>query len=327
MNGTLTLTTRTLGFSDPGNPGNDPQKRNVDWKSSISVAAKNIAGVPYTVDPNSSLTVFSGARTISADGTTQWTLTLSALASNRYRFTASAGTAPALRTDRALALNTQTVTVAVNTNQTATFTASGAGAFSAVQVGDTLFIPGVSTGDSAGPFNSSNEGFWTVLAVTSTTLQVTRLTGAAFQAFAQTVTITANSQIQVFSAAGVQVNDGVLVSAGFPAAVLTHYTVQAVTPTWFEVLANQPLPTNTTATPGATGIQFYSRAKRYVEVWVDQECYVQANGNTGTSEKISPWQAADVTQAGLYARAGITFSLTIVNSSSSPLNIQFNSAE
>lgn len=328
MDGTLSLTTRTLGFSDPTNAGNDPQKRNVDWKSSISVPAKNVAGVPYTVDPGATLSLFSGNRTISADGTTQWTLTLSPLAANRYRFTSTSGTAPVLRTDRALALNTQTVIVTVQVNQTATFAANAA-AFSAVQVGDTLFIPGVTTGDTAGPFNPLNEGYWTVLSVAGdgSNVQVTRGTGVTFQAFGQSVVITLNAQVQAFSGTNVQIGDGVVISAGFPTAVLGHYTVVAVAPKWFEVLSTAPLPVSSVAVPGATGILFYQRAKRYVEIWADQECYVQVNGDSGSSNKISPWQQGDITQAGCYIKAGLTFQATIVNASTSPLNIQFISAE
>jgi hypothetical protein len=328
MQGTLTIQTRTLGFADPQNPGNDPLKRTVDWASTITIPANNATAQPYTIDPGATLSLFSGSRTISADGTTQWTLTLSPLASNRYRFTNNAGTAPALRTDRALALNTQTVTVVVNSNQTATFTASGGGAFSAVVAGDTFFIPGVSTGDTAGPFNALNEGVWVVLSSTGTVLQAARPTGTAFQGFAQgPITITSNIQVQAFSAAGVQVNDGVYISAGFPTAVLTHFTVIAVNPKWFEILSNAPLPVTSIATPGANGIQFYNRAKRRIEVWADQECVVQVNGDAGLSNKVSPWQAADVTQMGSYIKDGLTFSATVVNMSVLPLNVLYISAE
>src|SRR6185436_2526952 len=152
MNATFNITTRSLAFSDPNGNGNDPQKRNVDWNSSISIAVNNPTSVPYTIAPGASLTLFDGSRAISADGTTQWTLSLSTLASDRYRFTNTAGTAPALRVDRNLTLNTVSVTVTANANQTATFTGT-AGNFSAVQVGDTVFLPGPQTGDSATVFS------------------------------------------------------------------------------------------------------------------------------------------------------------------------------
>jgi hypothetical protein len=325
MNGTLSLSTRSLGYSDPTNPGNDPQKRNVDWRSSITVAAKNVSGVPYTIPVGASVTLFDGTRSNSSDGTTQWTLALSTLSSDRYRFTNSAGTAPVLRTPRTLALGA-TVTVLVNANQTATFT-STASAFTAVQVGDTVFVPGVTTGDT-GPFSPLNQGFWTVLsvAVDGSNVQLTRGAGVTFQGWNEVVSVS-SGQVKAFSAAGVQIGDGVFISAGFSTPVLRGYTVVSVTATWFEVISTSPLPVSAVAIPGASGLQFYSSAKRYVELWADQDCVLRLNGDTTDSNKVSPWQAGDVTQAGIHAHAGISWSAVIVNKSTAPLNIQLITAE
>lgn len=329
MKGTLTIITQTLGYSDPDLSGanNDPKKKNVDWGGQITVSAKNIAGTPYSVDPGASLTLFNNSRTITADGTTQWTLSLSSLSSNRYRFAVTSGTAAGLRTDRNVASATHSVTVTVNANQTATFT-STAGLFSAVQVGDTLWIPGLTTGDAAGPFDPTNEGAWTVLSVAGdgSNFQASRGTNT-FSGLSQAVTVASNSQFDVFSASGVQIGDGVFVSAGFSSVVQRGYTVAQVTPTWFEVLSTATLPVSAVAIPGATGIQFYQTAKRYVELWADQECVLQLNGDTGLTNKVSPWQAGDITQAGNFAKAGICWQAVIVNKSSAPLNIQFISAE
>lgn len=325
MNGTLSLQTRTLGYSDVTNPGNDPQKRNVDWRSSISVSANNIAQQPYTIAAGGTLTLFDTTRTTLADNTTQWTLSLSILDVTRYRFTNTGGTAPALRTARTLSLG-PTVAVAVNANQTATFTSS-VSAFSTAQVGDTVFVPGTTTGDS-GPFNVLNQGFWTVLsvAVDGSNMQLTRGTGVVFQAWVETVSVSAGN-VQIFSASGIQIGDGVFINAGFSTPVLRGYSVIAVTPSWFEVLSTAPLPVSAVAIPGINGLQFYSGAKRYVEIWADQESVARFNGAADDSNKISPWQAGDINQAGLHVHTGLTWSAIIVNKSTSPLNLTIITAE
>jgi len=326
MDGTLSLVTRTLGFSDANNVGNDPQKRNVDWRSSLSVSAKNIASVPYTIAPGASLTLFDGTRTIAADDTTEWELTLSPLSGNRYRFTwDGTGTAPQLRNDRQA--NVTAVTVTVNANQTATFTAT-AGNFGFAADGDTLFIPGQVTGDGASVFNPLNQGQWVILSHSgSTVLNVARLPGTQFQAFGEAVTPASASAMLVYSAAGVQIGDGVSVNAGFSLAVQRGYTVEQVTPTWFEVTSTASLPVDATAVPLTNGIQFFSAAKRYVELWGDQEAVVRFNGATDDTNKISPWQAGDVTQMGLHAHAGLSWSAVVVNKSTSPLNLTAITAE
>jgi hypothetical protein len=331
MDGTLKIFHTTLAFGDPNPTGaaaSNPRKKYVDWNEDISVSVKNPKSAPFTVDPGASLALFNGTRSNSADGTTQWTLSLSPLSADRYRFTATSGTAPALRTARSVSLNGVATTVAVNANQTATVSAP-ASTFSAAQVGDQVFVPGTSTGDTAGPFNALNEGLWTVLAVANdgSSMQLGRLPGAAFSAFGESVTPSSNAQFLVFSAAGVQPGDGVDVNAGFASTVLNNYVVVAVTPSWFEVISTAALPVSAVATPGASGIVFYTSAKRYIELFADQNCVLRLNGDTSDTNKVAPWQPADINQLGHFAKSGLCWSATVVNKSTAPLNIEFITAE
>lgn len=325
MDGTLKLTNSTLAFGDP-NTSNNPRRRFVDWSADVSVAVSNPKSVPYTLLPGEAVPLFSGTRTTSIASDTQWTLSLSPLSADRYRFTASAGTLPTLRTDRGMALATQSVALAVNANQTASVT-SAIGSFSSAQVGDTLFIPGIATGDVAGPFNTVNEGYWTVLSIASngSSMQLNR--PGTFQAFAQTAAVAANTQFQVFSGTGVQVGDGIGINAGFVAPVLGTYKVVAVTPTWFEIVSTLPLPVSAVAIPGVSGTMFYAFSKRYIEVYVDQEAVLCLNGDTTNNNGISPWQAGDTSLMGRFAKAGLVYSATIINMSLQPMNVQFISAE
>lgn len=327
MDATLVLASLTQAYSDTPHTAT-PAMKSVDWASQVAVAVANAKTDPYKLAPGDTLSVFNGVRSTAVDGTTQFSLALSTLSSNRYRFTATAGTAPAFRTDRGLALATQSVTVTVNSNQTATVSAN-ASAFSAVQVGDLVLIPGPSTGDAATVFNALNEGAWSVLSVATdgSSVQVTRLADVSFAAVTETVTVGANSQLVAFSAAGVQVGDQVNISAGFSASVQKSYTVAAVTPSWFEIVSTAALPVSAVATPGAAGIQFYSAAKRYIRILADQECIPRLNGDTGNSNRVSPWTPGDRALMGEFVKVGPTWSLTVQNASQSVMNLVVVSAE
>lgn len=327
MDGTLNLSSNTLAYADVPATSN-PSQKFVDWSMNRSYQVSNPKSEPFTVDPGATLSLFSGIRATGIDNTTELQLTLSPLANTRYRFTwTGTGTTPGFRTGRTVALATRSVTMTVNANLTLSMAAQ-AGDFAAVVVGDTLLIPDTSTGDPASPFNPINTGYWVVLSKdgTSTTLQLTRPSGQGFVGITETVTVVSNPQVLVYSAAGVQVGDKVNISGGFPASVQNTYQVVAVTATWFEITAMQPLPTGISAVPN-TGIKFYTGGKRYIRFVADQECYVQLNGDTGTSNRISPWVAADPANAGTMEKCGPCWSASVTNLSTAPLNFLFISAE
>lgn len=328
MDAQLSLSRNVLAYASAVADKN-PTKRYVDWQARRTLAVKNPKAQAYAIDPNATFTLFNGTRAIGLDNTTQLQLTASTLSVSRYRFTwTGTGTAPAFRTGRGLATSTHVLTLTANANSTLTLASATANDFLNVQVGDTVFIPDVTTGDPAAPFNPLNVGYWTVLSKTDNqTLQLVRPTGVAFTGYSETVTPASNGQLVAFSAAGVQVGDGVAVSAGFPAAVLNTYHVVAVTDTWFEVTATQQLPVTSTAIPGAAGVTFYTAAKRYVYVEVDQEAVLQLNGDTGNSNRTSPWSPGDPDQAGSYEKAGPCWQLVVVNLSAQPLNVLVITAE
>jgi hypothetical protein len=318
-----------LTYQDQGINSN-PSKTYTDWSRTTLLSVENPKENRYVVDPGDTLSVFSGIRSTSISGTTEFLLTISPLSSDVYRFTwDTVGTNPAFRVNRNLTCNTHTLTLAVNINQTVSLTSSNAGDFSAVVVGDTIFIPGVSTGDIASPFNSLNEGYWQVIGKDGpgTVLQMIRPTGTSFSAYAQAVLQTTNLQILAYSAAGVQVNDKVNISAGFSTPVLRTFTVSAVTPTWFEVVSTDPLPVIETAVPTAAGMIFYSTAKQFIKVEADQECVLRMNGDTSDYMRLSPWAAGDPDQVSEFVKVGPTWSLDVVNKSTASLNVLIISVE
>lgn len=326
MDGTLKISSTALAYADLGGTSN-PKRRFVDWTVQRSYDVHNPKSEPFTIDPGATQVLFSGARSTSVDFTTQFTTSPSPLSPTSYRFSWTAGTDPVLRAARAVALAGRSVTALVNANGTLTLT-SQAGDFSAAQVGDTLLVPGTATGDASSPFDPMNVGYWQVLAVAGdgSSVQLARAPGVAFTGYSQTVSVTSNGQVLVYSAAGVQVGDGVSVSAGFAPPVVGLYQVAAVTSKWFEVVSTSPLP-SVAAAPGAAGIQFYTAPKRYVRVEADQPCVLRLNGDTGSSLQVVPWAPADPDNTALVELTGGFWSLSVVNLSSAPLNLLLVSAE
>lgn len=328
MLGYLTLISQALAFGDLA-PNNDPALKHFDWKRNRqAIAVSNPRETPGTLAAGSSIVVFDGTRTLTIDGTTAFSVTLSPLnQGTRYRFTWTGGTNPTLRTDRGLTLTGQAVTFSIGANQVADVTLGG-GTFGTTAVGDTVFLPGLTTGDIAGPFNPANEGFWTVIAVLSTThIQLVRSTGSSFSGAGETQTLTANTQFVAFTAAGVQQADSVAISAGFSVTNQKTFVIDQVTSTWFEVLSSAPLATESGKTPGAAGIAFFSAAKRWVRVEVDQQAVVQLNADTGFSNGLQPSAVGDPMQMGYEEKLGPVYKLTVVNQSAVPLNYVVFSAE
>lgn len=327
MNGTLKLASQTLAFADLP-PNANPLQKYVDWAVRREISVRNPKSVPYTIDPGATLTAFSGTRSTTIDNTTQIQLTQSLLAATRYRFAwTGSGTAPGFRADRNLNLAGRSVAMTVAGNATLTMGAQ-AGDFTAVLVGDIVFIPDTTTGDTASPFNPMNTGYWKVLAVAGdgSSVQLARASGG-FLGYTETVSVVAAGSVLAFSATGVQVGDGLSVTAGFPASAFGTYGVVAVTSRWIEVVATLPLPVSVTAAPGATGFQLYTSPRRYLRIESDQVVAVQVNGATDTTQRIEPWAPGDLNQTGFYEKCGLVWSTVLVNLTTTPANVLLISAE
>jgi hypothetical protein len=333
--GTLNLDSSSVAYGDSPLTS-APLQKYFDWqKSQRGIPVGNPQSTPYSVVPGSSLTVFNGTRTLTADGTTVFALTLDPqdTTGTTYFLTQTAGTAPGFRTDRGLTLSGSTLSVTPQANNSVLFTITAGGTFSGVLAGDSIFIPGLSTGDPAGPFNTINEGPWVVLAVQdSTDLILVRPSGSTLAFVGQTnVILSANSQFQAFSAAGVQVGDSVDISAGVtsPSPLLSTFPVIGVTANRMVILSTNPLPllTGITFVVSPPSLVVYSNGKRWLRIEADQACAVQVNGDTGATQRLTPWSPADPQQVAIYEKVGPAWSLTVANRSTATLNLLVFSAE
>lgn len=313
---TLSVQSAAVAFGDAP-PNSNPRRRYFDWKRDFSVEVASPRTAPFSgLEAGGSRVVFDGARATTVDGTTAFSVALSLLGAPRYRFSWTGGANPTLRVNRSLSLSGVAVTVAVNGDQTATLTV-GSGSLAAVQPGDTVYLPGPSTGDAATAFSPLNEGWWAAISVpSSTSVQLQRPSGTPFSASGETVTLGSAAQLQAFSAAGVQPGDRASVEAGFAPSTLRTFTVDRVTPAWFEVLSTSPVPAEVGKVPGASGIFFYTDARAFVRVESDQELGVRLNGSDVDSARVSPWQAGVDAQVGWLELSGPVWRLEVLNRSS-----------
>jgi hypothetical protein len=322
----LNITTLVTAYSDPLS-ASAPLRKNFDWnRSTQALQVTNPISTSYTIPGSQSLTVFSTVEATGIDGTTAFAVTLSPLSVNIYRFTSTAGTSPAFRTSRSINVATHAVTVIVNTNASATFNVAG-GAYTGVVAGDIVFIPGLTTGDVAGAFNALNEGFWVVNGVlSSTSLNLVRPSGVTFTVYGQVVTPAAG-QFLAFSSAGVQTGDSVQITAGFALTTQSTFIVGNVTPLWFEVVSAVALPLETGILPTASGMLFYSAAKRWFRVEADQLTTVKVNGDTSSFNQVMPIVAGDPAFVGWFDKWGPAFQLVLVNKSLVNCNVTVFSCE
>lgn len=325
---TLNLQFNALAFSDSIS-SNQPQRQNFNWtRQNNLVAVNNPRSNEFVIGGGGTTTVFNGIETTSIDGTTAFTVTLSVLNSSVYRFTNSAGTAPDFRTARGITIANQPVTFTRNIDQSATLSVGGSGNFTGAQVGDTIFLPDTLTGDTASVFNALNTGYWIVNGVlSSTALSLVRPTSVVFSATTETKTPTLAASLQIYSAAGIQIGDSVVISAGFAASTQRTYQVTQINPSWFEVISTLPIALESGILPTATGMVFYTSSKVWIRVESDQQTVVQINGDTNTYNRIQPFQAGDDTFPGWWELWGPVYKLVLINKGTTPAGITVLSVE
>jgi hypothetical protein len=324
----ITIISKTLSFADVGITSN-PSRRPINWERTISsIPVFNDSTKLYEVEPLGTLSIIDGQRPTNIDGTTTFSIAISPLANDRYRVTHTIGTAPAFKTTRSLACSGIVLTLVLNPNLSLTLIAGSGTPFSTTVAGDTIFIPGVSTGDSVSPFNSLNEGYWVVLSSTLTQLSLARFADSGvFSGTSETVTPSDNSQIQAFSSSGVQVGDTVEISAGFSFTAQHAYEILAVNPEWIEFESSAPLGPQVGIIPGVAGMVFYKLAIRYLRIEGDQEFIIRLNSDTGNTNRIEPIIPGDIDHAGWMEKWGPVWKLDVVNRTMSTLNLVVLQAE
>ncbi len=325
---TLNLSTKILAWE--GDPvSSNPKRRLIDWDRQVLQIPVQDAGdaPPVRLAPGESRVVFDGGRTLTADGTTEYQVSLTSLDTSRYRLAwTGTGTSPGFRAARALALSGGSLTFSLQANSTMLLTSSLGSVFGAVQDGDVVTVAGLATGEA--PFaDPLNEGDWAVLVASATQLTLARPSGTVFAgAYQASVPVAVDSQVLAYGATGVQAGDLVSLRAAFPTMVRGSYPVLAVTSRYLDFESPLPLA-GVTVVPGATAVLVYTQGKRWVRVEADQEVVVSINGDTSGSQVVVPWIAGNEDAPGEYQVTTIVYSLSLTNTSSTRARCLVFSAE
>ncbi len=320
----FTIQTSLLAIDDSTQNSN-PLRRYFDWvRSSKGVLVSNPSDVPYSLTAGETQLLFSGVRTLSLSGSVNFSLLQSTLSAFNYVLTAPS--VAVFRTERVMTFSgTHTITATVNTNGTLLLTANGETPFGAALAGDAVFIPGVSTGDGAGPFDELNVGYWVIVQATSGTLLLKRPVGLSFVGVGQTTTNVAVGQLQVFSSAGVQPGDSVALSGAF-LPVSGTFQVLSVTAHRVIFSSTEPLATFGSVSATSSDLQVYSKKKSWIWVEADQPCTLIVNGLTYAPLK--PKVPGDKEKVATFHMDGDVFSLSATNlSTSSSLNLKLFAVE
>lgn len=258
----LNLLISLLTFDD-ANSTNDPQLAHVDWTRNIKgFSVQNPASKKEVLAPGESLSLLNGVVSTSIDGTTQFDLINTTGSTYRIIYDGN-GTAPDFRTERALAADATTeITVTKNNNATTTFTATAGTLpdFSSVVIGDEL--------RTGATFTLLNQGVNTIIAKTATSITIKKADSTG-----ETVILGANfaADFRIYTAAGVQVGDKVIISAGFSPATQDTYDISDVAPDFIEFVSLEAIPEESDIIPGAAGLIIYSDAKNFVYIECDKK--------------------------------------------------------
>lgn len=302
------------------NPSNNPSRSNFKWTRDINgLFVSNPSSLEFSA-PGETKTLFNGTRTLTQDNTTEYSIALAPIAGQNttYQLTWSGGTNPGFRTSRTSGADATTqVTVTLN-GTVLTFASTGGTPFNltggGVQVGDFVQIGSL--------FNIANQGQWQIIALTATSFSVVNAFGVAEGPY--TLGSGFATQIDIFSAAGVQAGDTLLITGGFSPVTQGAYLVTTVTDMWVQFSSTAVLPTEGPITTEA--ITFYYDAQRLVYLESNQKVTMVINGQAGN--EIDP--IADckcVRQPGMFLRMSTIYSMTVTNISESTATLYLASVE
>jgi hypothetical protein len=290
-------------YSD-ASASNNPSLSNFKWAREITgIPASNPISEAFSLAPGESKTLFSGVRTLLVDGTTEFSLQLKPLSSSTYRLLATSGQVPGFRTARSTGADATTEVTTVVNGPIVTFSSTGGTAFNfaSVVVGDTVKI-----GDQ---FNTLNQGEYKVLAKTATSFTVENYTGV--NEGPVTLGATFADQIRIFSAAGVQEGDTLVIKSGFSSVTFGSYKITDVTDNYVEFYSTSVLPQETDIV--SADLAIYSQAKNLVYLESDQKATVTLNGAQMAS--MEPFIINNSKQPGVFMLKATVYSFTVTNNS------------
>jgi hypothetical protein len=301
-------------YEDP-RPSNSPSRNNFKWTRETQTSISQALSETFQIAPGSTQLLFSGSRTLTQDGTTQYSLALAPFQTSIYQLTNTGGSAPTFRTLRTIGTDaTSQVTTSINGPvQTFTFTGGTLPNLSSVQVGDQVLI--------GSDFNQLNQGIWQIIATTSTSFSIVNSTGY----IEGPITLGSGfaTQLRIFSDAGVQVEDTLNISEGFSPVVFGNYQITQVTDYYLQFSFAGSLPAQSGI---LSEVAVYDMAKSMVYLESDQSLTVLLNG-AESGPTILPQVTTAKVFPGMFLLNGSVYSMSVTNNSVSVANVTLLSAE
>lgn len=171
----------------------------------------------------------------------------------------------------------------------------------AVVVGDIVRI-----GDQ---FNILNQGKFKVLAKTANSFTVENFTGVNEGPI--TLGSTFANQIRIYSAAGVQEGDNIVIKSGFSSVTYGSYKVTDVTDNYVEFYSTAVLPVESGIV--SADLAIYSQAKNLIYLESDQKATVTINGVQMAS--MEPFIINNSRQPGVFMLKATVWSFSVQNNS------------
>jgi hypothetical protein len=191
-----------------------------------------------------------------------------------------------------------------------------------------LISGGVVVGDNViigSQFNPNNQGTYTVLSVTATSFSIKNTQG--YTEGPITLGASFASQIQIFSAAGVQAGNTLVISSGFSPASWGSYLITGVGANFLTFASTAALPTESDI---ITNVVVYTAAKNLV--YVESNQIVSLAINAAGSTTIEPFIDATGScpgheHSGVFLNKSTIYSLSITNISENTATVFFAAAE
>lgn len=304
-------------YSD-SNPSNNPSLSNFKWDRALKgFPCNNPQSLAFTLAPGESRSLFNGSRTLAQDNSTQYSISIKPLTSNTYVLSAVAGTLPNFRTPRTSGADATTQITSTINGPLVTFASTGGTSLS-------LISGGVVVGDFVrlgNLFNPSNQGEWKIISLTATSFTVENELGAA----EGPITLGSGfaSQLQIYSALGVQINDTLSIFGGFSSVTQGSYVITSVAANYLEFYSTDVLPAEGPIT--TQSIAAYFMAKKLVYVESDQSCSLTLNGVQ--SNNIDPLIQNNIVNPGIFMQSSLIYSMSVTNNSTDTANLFLASIE
>lgn len=299
---------------------NNPDLNHFKWTRNLQqLSISEPESKCINLQPGQSASLFSGTVSIAADLTTTWAIALKSGSSNAYQISSDGGTAPAFRTVRSIGSDATTEVSITKNAKLMTITSTGGTLFGLIAggavVGDEVRLGSV--------FNLNNQGKYTILALSATSMTVENELGVAEGPIVLGAGFA--DGVRVYSQSGVQIGDKVDLIDGFSSVSFGTYEIVDVTDSYIEIFSGDSLPAESGILNNPNALLIYRDAKQFLFIESDKKTDVYLNGSL--TNEITPMFIGIDKKPGFFMSSASIKSASITNKSQETATIFYITAE